>query len=125
MITYDYSLISSNFANWFNSGNGLEDYINNLVLQNESFNSSYTQYTATIAPWGGIGTATLTLNGSFYYYSSIDSLSLSASGIGTINYSNLNMNTYNYTNILYGSRAERIVGSPYADSYYGYGGRDE
>ena len=116
MITYDYSGITSSFANWFNSGNGLEDYLENLRLTNESYNNSYTTYYATIAPWGGIGPASLTIRGSFYYSSRIDSMSLTASGIGVINYTNLNMNLYNYSNVLFGSYAEKIIGSPLPSS---------
>ena len=80
MITYDYSVITSNFSNWFNSGNGLEDYIENITITNYSYNWWYTRFDANIAAWGGIGEATLTLEGSYLYYSSgyVDTIRLTA-----------------------------------------------
>ena len=127
MITYDYSGISSNFANWFNSGNGLEDYIENITVKSSSYNWWYTRWDATIAAYGGIGEASLTLEGSYLYYSTgyVDTIRLSADGIGTIYYSDLDLRVYNYADYLFGSYAEKVIGSPYDDHYYGYGGNDE
>ena len=127
MLTADYSQVTEDFSNWFNTGSGFEDYFNNAYILNEYFSGGNSRYTLNLSSASGLEAATLIIDGSYLdkSYGTIDSLLIKATGIGTIDLYNLNLNLNNIYSIFNGSYSEKVIGSPYADIYYGYGGKDQ
>ena len=128
MYTFNYSQATSDFANFYNSGN-YSNYISDFSL-GDAISLGNTEQQYYINAYNIFPVASLTFQGenllNIGSEGTVTSFSIYEPSMGTISGSNLILGTFTYQKVLLNltSSNEKIIGSSFNDIYYGYGGND-